>query len=308
MLTHKEFIDFYQGHIKESDRLLETKPLEYWIMLFLLCFKSRRLSWWADIDPIITSDYSTNTYLGPFLGYHFHPCPLEQITSNSFAAIRKRIEYVRVTADNIQEISRSGFFIYGFDCDNRMVCAFDSHNNIYSFEYSKNKVRIVQTFIPHPPREIEDPIGQAFEKMYQEIHKGPELIEIAECEYDEIGRIIKFIQTCYVEGSDKYRKGIIRFFRYKAYLYDEKGIKENDDFWMRVHLRRKDHLIPPAFFPTDSLPDKQIELERMLLRNGFSFFGITSQFIHDDEGYVTHIVSKDHRTKTKIPKKRRFII
>ncbi len=94
MLTHKEFIDFYQGYIKESDRLLEMKSIEYWIMLFLLYFKSRRISWWADIDPLFSSNYSTNRFLGPFLGYHFHPCPLEQITSNSFAAIRKRIEYV----------------------------------------------------------------------------------------------------------------------------------------------------------------------------------------------------------------------
>ena len=307
-MTHKEFIDFYQGYMKEIDRLLQTKPLEYWIMLFLLSSKSCRISWRADIGPLWISDYSSNSYLGPFLGYRFHPCPLEQITSNSFAAIRKRLELVPLTTDNIPEIAHSGFIIYGFDRDNRMVCAIDSRNNMYSFEYRKNKVRIVQTFIPHPPREVEDPIGKAFEEMYQEIHKGPELIEIAECEYDERGRIIKFIQTCYVEGSDKYRKGIIRFFRFKAYLYDKKGIKENDDFWMRVHLNRKDHMIPSAFFPTDSLPDKQIELERMLQRKGFSFFGITNQYIHDEEGYVTHIVSKDHRTETKIPKKRRFKI
>lgn len=179
-MTHKEFIDFYQGYMKGIDCLLQTKPLEYWIMLFLLSSKSRRISWWADIDPVWISD------IGPFLGYRFHPCPLEQITSASFAAIRKRLEFVPLTADNIPKIAHSRFIIYGFDCDNRMVCAFDSHNNMYSFEYSKNKVRIVQTFIPHPPREVEDPIGQAFEKMYQEIHKGPELIEIAECEYDEI--------------------------------------------------------------------------------------------------------------------------
>ena len=302
MLTHKEFIDFYQGYMKGIDCLLQTKPLEYWIMLFLLSSKSRRISWWADIDPVWISD------IGPFLGYRFHPCPLEQITSASFAAIRERLEFVPLTADNIPKIGHSRFIIYGFDCDNRMVCAYDSRNNMYSFEYSKNKVRIVQTFIPHPPLEVEDPIGKAFEEMYQEIHKGPELIEIAECEYDEMGRIIRFIETCYVEGGDKYRKGIIRFFQYKAYLYDEKGIKENDNFWMRVHLKRKDHMIPSDFFSTDSLPDKQIELEKMLQRKGFSFFGITNQYIHDEEGYVTHIVCKDHRTEKKIPKERRFKI
>lgn len=304
MFTDKKHLEFYQDYMDRIEQLLKEKPLEYWIMMHKLQLKRKDVRWQADINsyPSFSSDYYSNTYIGPFLGYHYHPDPLKPIYLKNYNWIRDHINQVPLTPELIQLISRTrmGYVIYGFDSEDRMICAFDSQERMYTFEYEKNKIWIVRSFVPHPPQQKQDLLDQVFEDIYEEKHQGPELLTIAECEYDDKGRIVKYIETHFAEGDEKYRKGIIRFFDYNSYRYDNQGISEYINYWLRVHLRRKNHIIPAEILSEESLLKDHCELKKRLQRAGFSYFGSKHRFIHDEEGYITHYITSTR--ENKLPK------
>ena len=142
----------------------------------------------------------------------------------------------------------------------------------------------------------EEGIDAALARMYLEQYPYPEIFEVAECEYDKKGRIIKYIMSDF--RSEKYSPdGNLRRFEYEEYHYDHQGLCEKEYFQVFVHLKRKANIFIPEEFFSPELEDCNSyewynDWYKKLIKLGFTVFRTHTFFTHDEEGYICNINGK----------------
>ena len=281
MINYKKMIRLYNECCVKLYKTIEEKPLEYWQKVRDEAFNQKAVRWEAGTyyNPM------KPCYIGNFLGY-YHPCPVEEILYYS-DYVREGYATKPLSADNVDQVNRHDHIVYGFDSEDKLIIAFDSKNCQYSFEYQDNKVLIVKYHIPFKIIEPEEEdLEKAFARMYKEQYPYPEIFQVAECEYDEAGRIIKYILADF--RDDKWTPdGNLRKLDYKVYRYNESGLVEEDYFEVFVHLRRKEKvLIPDQYFSSEYDKYSYEQRYKKLLREGFTTWIFNYRFYHDDKGYI----------------------